>query len=394
MVGANQPPALIIGGGGANGLGIARNLGRRGIAVYCVTSNSDELSRYSRYCAASWIIPKIEDDRVRLERFLTRFQRRHPKECVLFPTTDTALLTLTQIQGDLDGYRYVIPDRVTAKTMVMKSRFYLSLRGSGLKYPVTLDPERVPFTEICQRLTFPVFIRPIQTLVFLEHFRGKGFVATSPDALQRYLTMVKQHQVSVLVQQIIHGPTANGFIVKGYFTRAGTPTIVFAVQKILQPSTFANSSIIVTIPVASIADFVTPFLTYLRHQQYRGLFSAELKRDVHDGQLKLLEVNARSTGDSYMGRACGADDIYAAYRDALGLDVPSPTTYTLGYAYVNEFTSLHALFLQASRGQLSKHAFDWIVRQKYWRTVARDDLRPVIIELKRYIARLPRLVVG
>jgi predicted ATP-grasp superfamily ATP-dependent carboligase len=311
---------------------------------------------------------------------------------VLFPTTDTTVLTLSRIQPELDGYAYVIPDPNTVETMVVKSKFYASLRGSGIAYPLTFDPEMVSLDTICQKLTFPMFIRPVQSQVFLEHFRGKGFVATSRSSLQYYLDLARRYHVLVLVQQIITGPTANGYIFRGYISRQGTPQVEFAAQKVLQPHMFANPSITITIPLTYLAKFIEPFLKYLEQQRFRGLFSAEVKRDARDGQLKLLEVNARSSGDNYIGWACGADDIYAAYLDASEMDVPSQAPYTLGIACIHEFTSLQALILQAYRGQLSKRALPWIHRRKYLRTVTRDDLRPVIIEVTQYLVALSRAI--
>jgi hypothetical protein len=105
-------------------------------------------------------------------------------------------------------------------------------------------------------------------------------------------------------------------------------------------------------------------------------------------------VNARSSGDNYIGWACGADDIFTAYIDALEMDVPSQAPYTLGIACIHEFTSLQALILQACRGTLSRHRMQWLHRRKYLRTVTRDDLRPVIIEVKQYVLAFIRALLS
>jgi predicted ATP-grasp superfamily ATP-dependent carboligase len=310
---------------------------------------------------------------------------------VLFPTTDTTVLTLTQIFPHLNRSRCVLPDPMTAETMVMKSKFYASLRDAALPHPQTYDPAETALETILQVLSPPVYLRPIQTLHFHRQFRGKGFVATTRHSVHEYLSLTRRYRIGMLVQEIIPGPTENGFIIKGYITSQGTPAVLFAVQKVLQPSQFANSSIIVTIPLSKLTEFLKPFLTYLRKQQYRGLFSAELKQDARDGQMKLLEVNARSTGDSYMGHACGADDIYAAYLDALGQNVPPQAPYQLEFAYINEFTSFKALLLQARAGGVSPHDLVWFFRPKHWRTIARADFRPVLTEVHRYLRLLRQL---
>ena len=55
-------PAIILGGGRPNGLGITRNLGRFGIPVFCLTSNPHELTCVSKYCTQYAVIPEIERD--------------------------------------------------------------------------------------------------------------------------------------------------------------------------------------------------------------------------------------------------------------------------------------------------------------------------------------------
>jgi hypothetical protein len=72
--------------------------------------------------------------------------------------------------------------------------------------------------------------------------------------------------------------------------------------------------------------------------------------------------------------------------------VPPQAPYTLGLACIHEFTSLQALILQAYHGRLSRRDLQWIHRRKALRTVMRDDLRPVIIEVTHYLSALRRAV--
>jgi D-aspartate ligase len=178
-----QRPVLIIGGGSANGLGIARNLGGRGVPVYCVTSNPYELTCYSKYCTGYALIPRVEDDSDAMQRVLDAVYRHVGHECVLFATTDAAVLTLARLYRDLPHHLTVLPDPETVERLVIKSHFYRSLRDSGIPYPATYFPAEIPFPDLVRRVTFPVYVRPAQSLRFAQYFRGKGFVARTPREL-------------------------------------------------------------------------------------------------------------------------------------------------------------------------------------------------------------------
>ena len=163
-------PAIIIGGGSANGLGIARNLGRFGVPIYCLTSNPHELTCSSIFCQGFRILPKVEQDPNTLRGALQQLTSRFHGSGVLFPTTDTALLTVSQIREDLTDYVTYIPPRDVVETMVHKTRFYKSLRAAGIDHPLTLYPDETTAQDMARKLSFPIFIRPAQSLPFQERF--------------------------------------------------------------------------------------------------------------------------------------------------------------------------------------------------------------------------------
>lgn len=158
-------PAIIIGGGSANGLGIARNLGSLGINVYCITSNPYEYTRFSKYCKGLSHIPNVEEDKDILRTVLRHLEPHLREKAVLFPTSDNSLLTLSSIFDELDSYVTYIPNRKNIETCVLKHNFYKSLRTRGVPHPATyfLDEEEVE--GIIPQLLFPVYIRPSQSQV-------------------------------------------------------------------------------------------------------------------------------------------------------------------------------------------------------------------------------------
>ena len=193
MVSSN--PAIVLGGGSANGVGIARNLGSLGIPVYCVTGDPYEATLFSKYCAGACILPGVEQDPRLLQDTLQRLWQRDHEPGVLFPTTDSTLLTLAAIRGQLSGYTTFIPSRDIIETMVFKSKFYVSLQEHDIPHPATFNPAEESITQIAAKAVFPVFIRPVQSLLFFQRIGGKGFLAHTPRELAQYLQVMRQARV-------------------------------------------------------------------------------------------------------------------------------------------------------------------------------------------------------
>jgi predicted ATP-grasp superfamily ATP-dependent carboligase len=378
-------PAIIIGGGSANGLGIARNLGSHGIPVYCLTSNPWELTCRSKYCCGYAIIPSVEAEPTTLRQALHQLAPQLQTPAVLFPTTDTSLLTVSAIREELHDYVTFISPRKIVETLVLKSKFYPSLRHHGVPHPQTFDPEEDTLQHIIANVTFPVFIRPVQTLVYLQHFRGKGWIAQNPRDLRNYIRRAHAKNVEVLVQQIIKGPATYGYAYKGYFDHMSRRIFFLAFQKIRQPIMFSNCTVHKSIPRSTLATYEPVLLNYMTSLGYTGLFGIEFKRDPDDGQYKLLDFNARSTGDSAICTACGVNDTLTAYHDALGEEVHPQDTYQSEVYYITDIEDLRSLWILARQRQLTSQAFKPYLRRKQLHLLSRDDSLPLLREITRLL---------
>jgi predicted ATP-grasp superfamily ATP-dependent carboligase len=382
----------VIGGGSANGLGIARILGRRGIPVYCLTSNPHEVTCSSRYCVGALIVPDVESDPKLLRQALTRLASSVPEHSVLFPTSDTAVLTLAQIREDLGHYVTFIPNRDIVETMAIKTRFYPSLQRHGVPHPRTRSPQYTSIHDIIQQLAFPMYIRPAQSLIFYERFGRKGVVVHTQQELLAFLQVAEREGVEVLLQEVIPGPTTAGYIFQGYFDQRSQPIVIVAAQKLRQPTMFSNQSIHVSIPPTSVTECIQFIVDYFQRIQYRGLFGAEFKKDRRDGEFKLLEVNARSMGGSCFNTACGANDLFAAYRDMLGHTVAPMLSYEANVYYIDEIVELGTVRSLAWQRQLSLRdlLYPYRATKKVFNFFAREDPLPFLTAMTQTLRQRMR----
>jgi predicted ATP-grasp superfamily ATP-dependent carboligase len=230
-------------------------------------------------------------------------------------------------------------------------------------------------------LEYPIYIRPVQSLLFNQRFGKKGFVAQDADELRTYLDAVQQHQLKVMLQEIIPGPTRTLYHLRGYFDRRSQPIVLLASQKLRQPTMFSDNTALVSIPLTELADGVKLIVRYFQQIGYTGLFGADFKRDPRDGGVKLLEINARSQGGNYFGVACDANHVLAAYRDSLGEPVQPITQYRVGTYYLCLVPDLITLVKITSRGQLTGQELVPYLKNRHWNFWSREDVTPFLKHL-------------
>jgi predicted ATP-grasp superfamily ATP-dependent carboligase len=246
--------------------------------------------------------------------------------------------------------------------------------------------------DAVKHLGFPLYIRPSESLRFGTQFRGKGFQANTLRELHQYLVVAKAHNIEVLLQEIIPGPTSHLYGIRGYLDQHSQLVAVMADQKIHQPSMFANNSVKRSIPrtVEGIPQTIQTLLTYLQRMKYTGLFHSEWKQDPRTNELKLLEINARSSGGNHFGAQCGMNHILMAYRDALGERLEIPTTYHVDVYQINLVSDLQVLLSKLTKSAWSGWSLKPYLQKKVWHTLAYDDPRPFLQQLRQTHARLMR----
>jgi predicted ATP-grasp superfamily ATP-dependent carboligase len=379
-----RPPAIIIGGDSANGLGITHSLASYGIDVYCVTSNPYELALFSKYCKRAAVIPGIEQDPGKLRQFLEALAPQLPGVGVLFPTTDFAVPTVAEIQHQLPQYVTFVADKTLIDVMVDKQRFYASLSEHGIPHPRVIAPEKMALEQIANELGFPLYLRPALSRDFTIAFGVKGFIARTVDTLREYLALAANQGFDMMVQEVIPGPTNNGYSLRGYFDQQACLRTYLWTQKIRQPSMISNVSInksILVTPESSLATFQQAFVTYFSTLKYRGLFGAEVKVDSRDGEVKLMEVNPRTMGGCYMSTMCGVNDIFAAYQDALGQPLSENQSYQTGIYAVNVVTDLMIILRRLLQGQPVRHVLRPYLQNWFLHGLYNRDWLPFIINV-------------
>jgi predicted ATP-grasp superfamily ATP-dependent carboligase len=88
--------------------------------------------------------------------------------------------------------------------------------------------------------------------------------------------------------------------------------------------------------------------------EYRGIFSAEFKRDARDGEFRILEVNTRAWWYVEFAARCGMNVCRMAYEDAQEAPVAAaPGPYPVGAGCVNLVRDLKSVLVERRRGSVT-----------------------------------------
>jgi D-aspartate ligase len=369
-------PAIVF-GGGMNGLGVVRNLGRNGIDVYCVVDKKDPVIN-SVFCGKCYVVSHIQESVSVLRAFLAKIERDLTDYAVLFSTNDLYSLHLSYLKDELEGNYYVpLASYDVVKTLVNKKEFYQSISKYSLPHPTTYFPEsRQDVKRISKQMEYPVFVKPSISQTFSLKFRKKGFIANSEEELIGYYVLAANHKIDVIFQEVIPGLDArNMFGVEAYFDKNHYPKAAFAYCRLRGwPPVFGSTCLRESISMSRLGNSYVAIENYLRHLGYYGLMEAEWKKDSRDDTFKLLEINARQSMQNSLPARCGVNLILVAYLDAIG-KVGHMGNYLKGVRWID--------FLSDIRSVLKSNTSikDWIIslrNVREWSFFAVDDLEPWI----------------
>jgi len=380
-------PAIVF-GGGINGLGVVRNLGRNGLPVFCVVEKPEQVI-YSKFCKKYYIVPKIEKSLDVLRNFLrsTDF-----KPAVFFPASDLFSLHLSELKEELKN-KYFLPfSKVDIiKKLVDKKEFYQSLSSFDIPHPKTLMPNSPKdVIKLQNELQFPIFIKPFNSQEFEFKFKKKGFLANSKDELITYYLYALKNNFKVMFQEVIAGTAANIFGIEGYFDKKSNPLGLFAYRRLRGfPPKFGNTCLRESVSISKLNPQVKATISYLQKIKFQGLMEAEWKWDPKSRFFKLLEINARQSMQNSLPSRCGINLILIAYLNAIGKKIKPISSYKEGEKWINFIQDLVSASISATP------LINWIRSLNNIREFsyfAADDYYPWIVSNFETIKELSRRV--
>jgi D-aspartate ligase len=373
-----DPGALVI-GGDYRGLGIVRSLGRRGVRVW-VAQHDDRLAGFSRYVTRRlrW---SVSSDAEQTDRLVHLGAEHGLHGWVLFPTDDRVAAMISRNHGALAScYRLTTSPWEQYCVAQDKRLTYARAAAIGLGVPATWYTESVEEVAALD-LDYPVILKPASGEIDNPLTQVKAWrVDNRASLLARYTEAADFLRPGhVMIQEIVPGGGACQLAFAAA-CRDGDARTFLAARRIRQmPMDFGRASTFVeTIDDPEVIDQGLRLVADLR---LTGLVEVEFKRDPRGGQLKVLDVNARSWGWHSVGPPAGADFPYVAWQLAIGEQVEQ-TQGRAGVRWVRLTTDVPTAVREMLAGHTTLRSYLRTLRPPLEGPIwAMDDPVPGLMEL-------------
>lgn len=387
-------PAIVF-SRGFTALGALRCLAREGITTY--VAPFDELSSHSRWYrplpGGPYDWPALLDARANEVLASLPFDR-----AVTIAGADDAALWLADVAaGPLASrFPYSGSSRATYEILQDKSKFAAWLGSTRIPHPRTFrihdrsDLDAVPFDEMDR-----VFLKPADSQSFNNALGKKGVWAYSRAEMVESWQRLHDMGFRIVVQEYVAGDAADHYFIDGFRDRNGTIVGMLARRRLrIYPPGFGNSSYCESVPLDDLAPARNSIQTLLEALSYRGIFSAEFKRDSRTGDFKILEVNSRAWWYVEFAARCGLNVCTMAYRDALGMPVSGPQRpLRSGVGCVNWVIDAKAVATHEGRLGTPWRRVLWQWLRARYHVLCLDDPVPAItVAAQALLRRIKRLL--
>lgn len=400
----SEPPPVLALGAGITLLGVLRALGRRGITAY---SLADEpiVVRHSRYYRPAPGPRAHARPPTDLGAYL---EASGLERAVLIPCSDDWSHEVASLDpAAAAAFPASVSPPATQAQLIDKAAFASLLLETGTPHPRTLLVEGPADLEGADDAFLErAFLKPRDSQAFFRRFRIKGVRPDSPDELRTRLTQFQDLGIAMIVQEYVPGPAKNHYFIDGFLDRHGAVKARLVRQRLrMYPTDFGNSSFMRSVDPGEAAPAVEAIERLLGGIGFRGIYSAEFKRDERDGAFRLLEVNARAWWYLEFAARCGVDVAWLAYLDALGEPVPEQFDYEVGRTLAFPRYDLFACLEARKRGEASLPAclaswmgsdrpvFTWDDPMPAVRDVAHNATNSILKRLGRRV-RVPSTTTG
>ena len=297
---------LVTDGENRSSLAVTRSLGRYGCRVIVTGQQKRNLASSSRYCVDRYAVPSpLHDGLSYLDALLEiSFDR---KIDVLFPMTEPTILLLAEYRDRFPEYMILAcPALEKIRTVFDKFAIFRLAQTNGIAIPQTLFVDnRDDFLAKKKSVhEFPVVVKPAMSKIPTKN----GFLSTGVKYAHNIAELEKLYETEPaldfpsMIQEKVIGPGT------GLFTlfQNGRHLALFSHQRLREKPPSGGVSVVCE-SVALDVEMVEASKKLLAAVDWQGVAMVEFKRDLRDGQAKLMEINGRFWGSLQLAIASGVD---------------------------------------------------------------------------------------
>lgn len=345
-------PVVIL-GGKENSLSLTRSLGQVGIEI-SVSGTPDCWGLYSTFCANRYIIPRQDSRKEHWRKLLLGPDATIQQPHVILPCCDDGIEFIAENDAEL-RQRHVFDggSPQQRRALLDKLQTLELAQSAGIATPNFWPVSRgASAAEDIEDLRFPVIVKPFNTFNFAKVFGRKFFtVQSGTEELQEKIEIAHDAGFDVCVVEMIPGPDS---LLSSYYTYINDDgECLFHFTKKVFRRYPVNSGGATYHATEWLPETAREGLKFFQNTNFRGLGNIEFKTDTRDGQLKIIEVNARFTAAQELAVRAGAPIDLIVYCQLTGQPVPTFTEYAQDMRYWYPVKDFLAFLQLRNMGQLS-----------------------------------------
>ncbi len=394
-------PPVVIAGAYQTGVGLMRNLLRRGVKTVAFDCTPDQTGFHSSY-GKTYLCPNPDYQPQAWIVFMKGLAHELGGRPVLIASADQYVSAIAAHAAELERhYQFLQTASATQALLATKEKQYAIAEANGLATALTqFITSREELSSFASTAQFPCLIKPL-------HFREwemlpvghsllgqKLALAPSPQALMTEYDSVAAVTPRLVVQEIIEGPDTAKLCYLSCYGRDGRRLGSCVVRQVrTDPIYFGSASLVEPVDDPE-ADRVSDH--FLRSIGYAGICELELKRDTRDGRVKLIEANPRYSVTSDAAPYAGVDIGWLHYLDLIGQTVAPVRPTNFGFRHIALRRDAHTFrsyiraglltwrgFFYSYRPPVHFFDFDW----RDWRVTAKTVVEVSKILLGPFLRR-------
>jgi len=319
-------PSALVASAYQTGVVLMRNLRRRGVSVSCVDCDLSQPGFRSVYGQAH-LCPDPDEHLDQWLEFMIGLARQTGDKPVLIAAADKFVSAMANCASELEKhFRFACSTGVVQSLLATKRRQYDIAGQHGLPVPRTAfisSPEEL--LDFAKSASFPCLIKP-------DHFREwerfapghpllgqKVAVANTIGELEAQYRLAAEVTPQLMVQEIVEGPDNAKLVYLGCYAQNGERIGACIVRQIrTMPAHFGSASIVEPVLEPEVDRQCD---TFLRAVGYAGVCEIELKRDVRNSIVYMIEANPRYSVTADAAPYAGVDLGWLHYLDLIGKKV-------------------------------------------------------------------------
>jgi D-aspartate ligase len=378
----NLPPVILF-GGFFQSFQVVQSLAIRSIPVYVLNNRWAE-ARYSRFARAIRL-PENEPYAQAAATFLTSNASDYLEGSVLLAAGDEELEIINTHRETLgEKFRVDLSNPIAQQMMLDKLATYKAAKEAGVPAPKFWEiGTEEDIHRLSSEFVYPLIVKPTLSHVFRQKFYRKFFVADNFRELLESYRLADGAGMQVVLMENIPGPDSKLCSYYTYLDEEGNALFDFTKRVIRRyPVNMGLGSYHITDRVEGVRELA---LKLFRHVGLQGLANAEFKYDERDGQLKLIECNARFTAANSLVARAGFDLGNFVYNRIVGIPQPPLTNFRTGMRMWDPLRDFRAFLELRERGEMT--LMQWLASIMHRTSIAyfswRDPLPSILRMCKR-----------